>query len=98
TEYLPEMSGMVRQAGVMGGGWEESGQLNLREHKKVSVEEVQQLQEGENITLFRGQVIRGSSLYITDVDKLSSEVMRINRFIEVQPAELDDLLACAPLK
>ncbi|MEA9996469.1 F-type conjugative transfer protein TrbC [Pseudomonas sp. AA4] len=98
TEYLPEMSGMVRQAGVMGGSWEESGQLNLREHKKVSVEEVQQLQEGENITLFRGQVIRGSSLYITDVDKLSSEVMRINRFIEVQPAELDDLLACAPLK
>ena len=98
TEYLPEMSGMVRQSGVMGGSWEESGTLNLREHKKVSVEEVQQLQEGENITLFRGEVIRGSSLFIADVDKLSSEVIRINRFIEVQSPGLDELLARAPLK
>ncbi|WP_141240616.1 MULTISPECIES: F-type conjugative transfer protein TrbC [Pseudomonas] len=98
TETLPEMSGMVRQSGVLGGSWEESGTLNLREQKKVTVEEVQQLQEGENITLFKGEVIRGSSLYVPDVDKLSREAIRINRFIEVQPPGLDMLLAQAPLK
>lgn len=98
TEYLPEMSGMVRQAGMMGSSWEESDSLSLKEQKKVSVEEVQQLQEGENITLFKGEVIRGSSLYVDDVDKLSKEAIQINRFIEVAPPELKTLLAGAPAK
>lgn len=97
-EVLPEMSGMVRQEGLLGGTWQESGMLNLRDQNRVSVEEVQQLQEGEHITLFKGQVIRGSSLYIKDVDKHSRETIRINRFIEVQPADLDEVLAHAPLK
>ncbi len=98
TEYLPEMSGMVRQAGALGSSWEDADTLTLREQKKVSVEEVQQLQEGENITLFKGQVIRGSSLYIDDLDKLSKEAIRINRFIEVAPPGLETLLASAPAK
>jgi intracellular multiplication protein IcmO len=98
TEYLPEMSGMVRQPGMMGSSWEEGDSLSLKEQKKVSVEEVQQLQEGENITLFKGEVIRGSSLYIDDVDKLSKEAIQINRFIEVPPPELDTLLAGTPGK
>jgi intracellular multiplication protein IcmO len=98
TEYLPEMSGMVRQPGMMGSSWEEGDNLSLKEQKKVSVEEVQQLQEGENITLFKGEVIRGSSLYIDDVDKLSKEAIQINRFIEVPPPELDTLLAGTPGK
>jgi len=98
TEIQPEANSMVRQSGMLGGSWEESGTLNLREQKKVSVEEVQQLKEGENITLFNGEVIRGSSLYVADVDKLSREAIRINRFIEVQPPSLDALLALVPLK
>ena len=61
-------------------------------NRAVSVEEVQQLKEGENITLFNGEVIRGSSMYIPDVDKLSNEVIRINRFVEVAPPSLDELL------
>nr|WP_109514250.1 F-type conjugative transfer protein TrbC [Pseudomonas ovata] len=97
-EYQPEVSGMVRQGGLLGGSWEDSDSLNLREHQKVSVEEVQQLQEGENITLFKGEVIRGSSMYIADADKLSKEAIRINRFIEVTPPELDELLVAAPEK
>ncbi|MBD8577598.1 TraM recognition domain-containing protein [Pseudomonas syringae] len=97
-EFQTEVSGMVRQGGLLGGSWEDSNSLNLREHQKVSVEEVQQLQEGENITLFKGEVIRGSSMYIADVDKLSKEAIRINRFIEVSPPELDELLAAAPEK
>lgn len=97
-EVLPEMSGMVRQEGLLGGTWQESGMLNLRDQNRVSVEEVQQLQEGEHITLFKGQVIRGSSLYIKDIDKHSRETIRINRFIEVQPPSLDAVLAHAPLK
>lgn len=98
TEYLPEMNNMVRQAGMLGGSWEDADTLSLKEQKKVSVEEVQQLQEGENITLFKGEVIRGSSLYIDDVDKLSKEAIQINRFIEVAPPALDTLLASAPAK
>lgn len=98
TEYRSEVSGLVRQAGVLGSSYEDSDSLTLREHKKVSVEEVQKLQEGENITLFKGEVIRGSSLYIPDVDKLSKEAIRINRFIEVAPPSLDELLSVAPEK
>lgn len=97
TEYLPEMSHLVRQNGTMGSRWDEGDTLQLREQKKVSVEEVQKLQEGENITLFRGEVIRGSSLYIADADKFTKEAIRINRFIEVAPPSLDALLAQAPL-
>ena len=97
-EFLPEVSGMVRQPGVLGASWEDSDSLNLRERKKVSVEEVQQLKEGENITLFNGEVIRGSSLYIPDVDKLSKEIIRINRFVEVAPPSLEELLKAAPEK
>jgi len=94
NEYQAEMSSLVQKPGVvMGASYEDSGTLNLREQKKVSVTEVQELQEGENITLFRGQVIRGSSLYISDVDKFSKEAIRINRFIEVQRPGLEMLLA-----
>ncbi|MCK9759838.1 type IV secretory system conjugative DNA transfer family protein [Pseudomonas syringae pv. syringae] len=97
-EYLPELSGMVRKPGLIASSWEDSDSVSLREHETVSVKEVQQLQEGENITLFKGEVIRGSSLYIPDVDKLSKEVIRINRFIEVTPPSLDELLAVVPEK
>lgn len=96
TEYQPEMSSMVRQSGVAGSKWEDDDRLQLREQKKVSVEEVQKLQEGENITLFKGEVIRGSSLYVSDADKLSKEEIRINRFIEVAPPDTDMLLARMP--
>nr|WP_318287315.1 F-type conjugative transfer protein TrbC [Pseudomonas cichorii] len=95
-EYLPEVTGMVRQSGLLGSSWEDADSLHLREHVKVSVEEVQKLQEGEHITLFKGEIIRGSTLYIPDVDKLSKEAIRINRFIEVGPPSLEDLLAAAP--
>lgn len=98
TEYLPEVEGLTRQPGLTGGSWEESGRLTLRERKKVSVEEVQKLQEGESITLFRGEVIRGNALYIKDYDKFSKEDLRINRFIEVAPPTLDALLMQAPEK
>lgn len=97
-EMVSEVSGMVRQPGTFGSSWEDSDSLSLREHNKVSVEEVQKLQEGENITMFMGEVIRGSSLYISDVDKLSKEAIRINRFIEVAPPSVDELLATAPEK
>lgn len=96
TEYLPEMSGMVRQSGMLGSSWEDGNSLSMREQKKVSVEEVQQLKEGENITLFQGEVIRCSSLYVHDIDKHSREVIQINRFIEVAPPSLGDLLAEMP--
>lgn len=98
TEVRPEMTGMVRQAGLLGSSWEDSDTLSLRDQKKVTVEEVQQLQEGENITLYKGRVVRGSSLYIADADKLSKEMIHLNRFIEVAPPGLDALLAGAPAK
>lgn len=54
------------------------------------------MKEGENITLFQGEVIRCSSLYVHDIDKHSREVIQINRFIEVAPPSLGDLLAEMP--
>ena len=96
TEYQSEMSAMVRKEGLAGSTWTDDDRLQLREQKKVDVTEVQQLQEGETITLFKGEVIRGSSLYIDDVDKLSKEEIRINRFVEVAPPGTDALLAEMP--
>jgi intracellular multiplication protein IcmO len=97
-EYVPQMSGLVRQPGMLSSNWEDSDTLTMSKDKKVSVEEVQQLQEGENITLYKGNVIRGSSMYVDDVDKLSKEVIHINRFIEVAPPGLETLLAGAPAR
>lgn len=98
TEYRAQMGALVQQGGLTGGGWDDDTRLTIREQKKVEVEEVQSLQEGENITLFKGQVIRGSSLYISDIDKLSREEIRINRFVEVAPPSEKDLLATAPFR
>lgn len=98
TEYRAEMNAMVRQDGLAGGSWTDDNRVQLREQKKVDVEEVQALQEGENITLFKGKVIRGSSLYIKEADKFASEAVRINRFVEVAPPTEARLLATAPLR
>ncbi|MFX2611056.1 F-type conjugative transfer protein TrbC [Enterobacter mori] len=97
TEYRAQMGSLVQQGGLT-GGWDDDTRLNIREQKKVEVEEVQSLQEGENVTLFKGQVIRGSSLYISDIDKLSREEIRINRFVEVAPPSEHALLATAPFR
>ncbi|WPP02484.1 hypothetical protein SFA35_25285 (plasmid) [Pseudomonas sp. HR96] len=59
---------------------------------------MQQLQKGKNIILFKGEVIRGSSLYTDDVNKLPKEAIQINRFLEVALPELKILLAGAPAK
>lgn len=98
TEYRAQMGSLVQQGGLTGGGWDDDTRLTIREQKKVEVEEVQSLQEGENVTLFKGQVIRGSSLYISDIDKLSREEIRINRFVEVAPPSEKALLATAPFR
>ena len=98
TEYRAQMGALVQQGGLTGGGWDDDTRLTIREQKKVEVEEVQSLQEGENVTLFKGQVIRGSSLYISDIDKLSREEIRINRFVEVAPPSEQALLATVPFR
>lgn len=79
TEYWPEMQAMVQQAGLIGSHWRDDNRVILREQKKVDVEEVQALQEGENVTLFNGTLLRCSALYIKDADKFASEAVRINR-------------------
>ncbi|WP_231293045.1 hypothetical protein [Serratia symbiotica] len=98
TEYRPEMQAMVQQAGLTGSDWRDDNRLILREQKKVEVEEVQALQEGENVTLFNGTLLRCSALYIKDADKFASEAVRINRFVEVAPPTEAVLLAAAPLR
>ncbi|WP_339037340.1 hypothetical protein [Serratia symbiotica] len=79
TEYRPEMPAMVQQVGLMGSHWRDDNRVILREQKKVDVEEVQVLQEGENVTLFNGILLRCSAFYIKDADKFASEAVCINR-------------------
>lgn len=98
TEYRAEMNAMVQTSGLLGSSWTDDSRVQLREQKKVDVEEVQALQEGENVTLFKGRVIRGSSLYISDADKMTTEAVRINRFVEVAPPDEARLLGTAPLR
>ncbi|USS96891.1 hypothetical protein M5J15_16260 (plasmid) [Serratia symbiotica] len=63
----------------------------------MEVEEVQALQEGENVTLFNGTLLRCSALYIKDADKFASEAVRINRFVEVAPPTEAALLTAVPI-
>lgn len=98
NEYRAEMSAMVQQGGLLGGGWSDDSRVQVREQKKVDVEEVQSLMEGENVTLFAGKVVRGSSLYISDADKFTKEEVRINRFVEVMPPSEARLLAATPFR
>ncbi|MHC2599160.1 hypothetical protein ACVLVH_004847, partial [Kluyvera sp. 1366] len=98
TEYRAHMSALVQQGSILGSGLSDDPRLQVSEKKKVDVEEVQALQEGENVTLFRGQVVRGSSLYISDADKFTKEAVRINRFMEVSPPSEARLLATMPYR
>ncbi|WP_313653474.1 hypothetical protein [Pantoea sp.] len=98
TEYRAHMSALVQQGSILGSGLSDDPRLQVSEKKKVDVEEVQALQEGENVTLFRGQVVRGSSLYIADTDKFTNEAVRINRFMEVSPPSEARLLAAMPYR
>ncbi|HEB4876167.1 TPA: type IV secretory system conjugative DNA transfer family protein [Kluyvera ascorbata F0526] len=98
TEYRAHMSALVQQGSILGSGLSDDPRLQVSEKKKVDVEEVQALQEGENVTLFRGQAIRGSSLYIADADKFTKEAVRINRFLEVNPPSEARLLATMPYR
>lgn len=97
TEYRAHMGSMVQQGGLM-GGWSDDTRLQVSEKKKVDVEEVQALQEGEQVTLFQGKILRNSSLYIEDTDKFSQADVRINRFIEVTPPSERALLATMPFR
>lgn len=98
TEYRAHMSTLVQQGSILGSGLSDDPRLQVSEKKKVDVEEVQALKEGENVTLFMGQVVRGSSLYITDADKFTKEAVRINRFMEVRPPSEACLLATMPYR
>ncbi|MGK3137951.1 F-type conjugative transfer protein TrbC [Pantoea trifolii] len=98
TEYRAHMSALVQQGSIIGSGLSDDPRLQVSEKKKIDVEEVQALQEGENVTLFRGQVVRGSSLYISDADKFTKEAVRINRFMEVSPPSEARLLATMPYR
>ncbi len=98
TEYRAHMSALVQTGSIIGSGLNDDPRLQVSEKKKVDVEEVQALQEGENVTLFRGQVVRGSSLYIADADKFMKEAVRINRFMEVNPPSEARLLATMPYR
>lgn len=98
TEYRAHMSALVQTGSIIGSGLNDDPRLQVSEKKKVDVEEVQALQEGENVTLFRGQVVRGSSLYIADADKFTKEAVRINRFMEVNPPSEARQLATMPYR
>jgi intracellular multiplication protein IcmO len=54
-KVLSEVSGIMRQSGRTGQPPAGLRPLNLREHNKVSVEEVQKLWEGVNLALSRGR-------------------------------------------
>ncbi|WP_313158969.1 F-type conjugative transfer protein TrbC [Mixta calida] len=95
TEYRAHLGSVVANSGMM-GGWNDDTRLQVSEKKKVEVEEVQALQEGEQITLFQGKVLRNSSLYIDDADKFSQADVRINRFMEVSAPSERALLATMP--
>lgn len=99
SDYQGVQTSMQREAGLMGGStFRDSDQITLREEQRISVEEVQELNKGEQITIFQGNVVRGSSLYISDEDKVTTEAIRVNRFIEVGAPATETLLTMMPVR
>ncbi|WP_210615128.1 F-type conjugative transfer protein TrbC [Klebsiella oxytoca] len=94
-EFRAEMAAVERREGVIDTDWGESDQLQLREHDRIDLSELQALRPGEIVTLFKGEPVRGAALYIADHDKLTRKSLHINRFIEVPaptPSEMWEML------
>lgn len=99
TEYKGVQTSMKREAGAFGGSnFSDTDQISLKEDQRITVEEVQKLNKGEQITIFQGDVVRSASLYIADDDKITDKDIRINRFIEVGTPSIDTLLSFMTVK
>ena len=99
SEYEGVQDRMDRQPGILGtGGFTDAAHISLKESHRIRVEEVSSLKKGEQVTVFEGDVIRNSALYISDEDKITSQDIRINRFIEVPYPSVSDMLKLIPAR
>lgn len=97
SEFEGIQDRMERHDGMFGNNvYRDSDSITVREKQRITVEEVQALNKGEQITIFRGEVTRGSSLYIDDEDKITDTCIRINRFIDIPPPSLQEILETMP--
>ncbi|MCZ5524121.1 conjugal transfer protein TrbC, partial [Escherichia coli] len=51
---------------------------------------------GENVTIFNGHPVAGTSMYIPDSEKTSGTPVQINRLIQVDPIPLAELRHLVP--
>lgn len=97
-EYQAVQDSMEYRPGTIGGSYVDTGNVPVREKSKLTFDELQSLNQGEQATIFKGAVIRNNSLYIADDDKITDKDVRINRFVEVEWPTYENLAHLLPAK
>ncbi|MFA9342261.1 conjugal transfer protein TrbC, partial [Escherichia coli] len=85
-----------RKDGLLGTDWQDSDQTRIVDEDKLKLKDLINLQAGENVTIFNGHPVAGTSMYIPDSEKTSGTPVQINRLIQVDPIPLAELRHLVP--
>lgn len=95
-EAQAKMTSLQRQDSLLGTAWLDDDKTSIVLEDKIQMKDLDRLQPGENVTLFNGNPVPGSTLYIQDEDKTAKIPVHINRLIQVEPLSLERLRRLVP--
>ncbi|HGH4623546.1 TPA: F-type conjugative transfer protein TrbC [Enterobacter cloacae] len=73
------------------GGYEDVDRVEFRDRDNIQLDELKALKEGQGIIVFEDRLVRSSSIYIPDDDKISKLNIKINRFVPLRRPDFSDL-------
>ncbi|MEG5816025.1 F-type conjugative transfer protein TrbC [Enterobacter hormaechei] len=73
------------------GGYEDVDRVEFRDRDNIQLDELKALKEGQGIISFEDRLVRSSSIYIPDDDKISKLNIKINRFVPLRRPDFSDL-------
>ena len=95
-EAHARMDTLKRKDGLLGTDWQDGDQTRIVDKDKLKLKDLINLQAGENVTIFNGHPVAGTSMYIPDSEKTSGTPVQINRLIQVDPIPLAELRHLVP--
>ncbi|KAF1282501.1 TrbC protein, partial [Escherichia coli] len=95
-EAHARMETLKRKDGLLGTDWQDGDQTRIVDEDKLKLKDLINLQAGENVTIFNGHPVAGTSMYIPDSEKTSGTPVQINRLIQVDPIPLAELRHLVP--
>lgn len=68
-EAHARMDTLKRKDGLLGTDWQDGDQTRIVDKDKLKLKDLINLQAGENVTIFNGHPVAGTSMYIPDSEK-----------------------------